>query len=64
MPIIGRAHSDIEAAYLTEHGVTKIILEGEEIGRAMADHGFDGGRSERSTTSPETSHDQPQAMSA
>jgi CPA2 family monovalent cation:H+ antiporter-2 len=49
LPIIGRAHADVEAAHLTEHGVTKAILEGEEIGRAMADHAF--GREHERTSS-------------
>jgi CPA2 family monovalent cation:H+ antiporter-2 len=36
LPIIARAHSDIEAAHLRERGATDIVLEGQEIGRSMA----------------------------
>ncbi|HVJ40792.1 MAG TPA: YbaL family putative K(+) efflux transporter [Dongiaceae bacterium] len=40
LPIIVRAHSAIETAHLMECGATEIILEGQEIGRAMADAYF------------------------
>jgi CPA2 family monovalent cation:H+ antiporter-2 len=36
LPIIARAHSAIESAHLTECGASEIIVEGQEIGRAMA----------------------------
>jgi len=41
LPIIARAHSAIESAHLTECGATEIIVEGQEIGRAMAAAFFD-----------------------
>jgi len=36
LPIIARAHSAAETTHLTDCGATNIIVEGQEIGRAMA----------------------------
>jgi CPA2 family monovalent cation:H+ antiporter-2 len=52
LPIIVRAHSAVESAHLNECGANEIILEGQEIGRAMADAFFSTGRPDLATVTP------------
>ncbi|HVI87529.1 MAG TPA: YbaL family putative K(+) efflux transporter [Dongiaceae bacterium] len=52
LPIIVRAHSAIESAHLSECGATEIIVEGQEIGRAMADAFFGPGRPDLAAATP------------
>ncbi|HWT97919.1 MAG TPA: YbaL family putative K(+) efflux transporter [Terriglobales bacterium] len=52
LPIIVRAHSAVESAHLSDCGASEIILEGQEIGRAMADAFFSIGRPDQATATP------------
>jgi len=52
LPIIVRAHSAVESAHLNECGASEIILEGQEIGRAMADAFFSTGGPDHATATP------------